>query len=67
MPSLKNWRDKGMRLVGHIYNDERFPDGMLVITSDVTLIQKMPSGEGVIATTKSGTRYELLTADKRSD
>lgn len=56
-----------MRLVGHIYNDERFPDGMLVITSDVTLIQKMPSGEGVIATTKSGTRYELLTADKRSD
>lgn len=40
MPKLENWKLKNGRLLGLIYNDNRFENGTCVITSPVVSINQ---------------------------
>jgi hypothetical protein len=60
MKMLEQWQfDISGSLLGYVYNDDRFDDGTFIRTSPVYEVENDEYGNPKIATTQSGTVYEL--------
>lgn len=56
LPKLEGWRQSGARLIGQVFNDERFEDGSDIWTTEVVAGDLEP---GKTVTTRTGTVYLL--------
>ncbi len=60
MKRLEQWQfNISGSLLGYVYNDNRFDDGTFIRTSPVYEVENDEYGNPKIATTQSGTIYEL--------
>lgn len=55
--SKEGWPPIGVRMCGQVYGDVRFPDGLVITTTEVKSVTH--NEDGLFVVTKSGTIYLL--------